>query len=89
MGAEMNPARAILAVCTAGTSEAIIGGAKLAAKVIPFPTTCCGCISIYHTEISDNMYHCRNCGSHCGHVGTVCWRYCDVCGKQVKFVVCS
>ena len=44
MGAEMNPARAILAVSTAGTSEAIIRGAKLAGKVIPFPTTCCGCL---------------------------------------------
>ena len=44
MGAEMNPARAILAACTVGTSEAVIEGAKLAGKVIPFPTTCCGCL---------------------------------------------
>ena len=88
MGAEMNPARAFLAVCTAGTSEVVIEGAKHVGKVIPFPTTCCGCASVYHREISSNMYHCTNCGSHCGHVGTVCWRYCFICGKDVKFFVC-
>ena len=65
MGAEMNPLRAFVAVATVGTSEAIIEGAQLVGKVVPFPTTCCGC--------------------PCGHIGTVGWRFCHVCGEDVKF----
>ncbi len=43
MGVEANPARIILAVATAGTSEAIIHTAQGVGKIVPFPTTCCGC----------------------------------------------
>ena len=87
MGAEMNPARAFVAVATFGTSEAIIHGAQLVGKVVPIPTTCCGCPSVYHRQLigSGNIYHCTNCGGHCGHIGTIGWRFCQVCGKDVKF----
>ena len=48
MGAEMNPIRAVADVATFGTSEAIIQGAQLVGKVVPIPTTCCDCPSVYH-----------------------------------------
>ena len=87
MGGEINPFRIVLAVATAGTSEAIIHTAQGVGKVIPFPTTCCGCETVYHTKLvgSGNIYHCKGCNSHCGHIGTVAWRYCQICGKDVKF----
>ena len=87
MGAEMNPLRAVVAVATMGTSEVIIHGAQAVGKVVPFPTTCCGCPTVYHEKLafSENIYHCRNCNGHCGHIGTVAWRFCHVCGKDVKF----
>ena len=85
MGNDVNPLRAFAAVATMGTSEAIIGGAQLVSKVVPLPTTCCGCPTVYHEQISENIYHCRKCNGHCGHIGTIAWRYCFICGKDVKF----
>lgn len=87
MGVEANPARIILAVATAGTSEAIIHTAQGVGKIVPFPTTCCGCGTNYHRKLigSENIYHCTNCDSHCGHIATVGWRWCQVCGEDVKF----
>ena len=85
MGNEINPIRAVAAVATLGTSEVIIESAQLVGKVVPIPTTCCGCPSIYHRQISRNIYHCTNCGGHCGHIGTIAWRFCHICGKDVKF----
>lgn len=87
MGAEMNPIRAVAAVATLGTSEAIIEGAQIVGKIVPIPTTCCGCPTIYHRQLicSGNIYHCTNCGGHCGHIGTIAWRFCQICGKNVKF----
>ena len=83
MGADMTPGRAFLAMATLGTSEAVIKTAQKVGKVIPFPTTCCGCASIHHRQISDNCYHCTNCGSHCGHIGTI--GFCFICGKALTF----
>jgi len=87
MGGEINPFRVVLAVATAGTSEAIIHTAQGVGKIVPFPTTCCGCGSNDHKSLigSDNLYHCKGCNSHCGHIGTVAWRWCQICGKSVKF----
>ncbi len=87
MGVEANPARIILAVATAGTSEAIIHTAQGVGKIVPFPTTCCGCGTMYHRKLigSENIYHCTKCDSHCGHIATVGWRWCQVCGEDVKF----
>ena len=83
MDADINPARAFLAVVTAGTSEVVIQTAQTVGKVVPLPTTCCGCASIYHRSISNNCYHCTNCGSHCGHIGTL--GYCFICKKSLRF----
>ena len=87
MGIEANPARIFLAVATAGASEAIIHTAQGVGKIVPFPTTCCGCGTNYHRKLigSENIYHCTNCDSHCGHIATVGWRWCQVCGEDVKF----
>ena len=87
MGNDVNPLRAFAAVATMGTSEAIIGGAQLVSKVVPLPTTCCGCPTVHHVQLpfSENIYHCRKCNGHCGHIGTIAWRYCFICGKDVKF----
>lgn len=87
MGVDVNPARIILAVATAGTSEAIIHTAQGVGKIVPFPTTCCGCGTNYHRKLigSENIYHCTKCDSHCGHIGTVGWRWCQVCREDVKF----
>lgn len=87
MGVEANPGRIILGVLTAGTSEAIIHTAQGVGKIVPFPTTCCGCGTNYHRKLigSENIYHCTNCDSHCGHIATVGWRWCQVCGEDVKF----
>ena len=81
----MNPLRTFAAVATLGTSEAIIGGAQMVSKVVPLPTSCCGCPTVYHVKISKNIYHCRNCNGHCGHIGTITWGFCHICGKDVKF----
>ena len=56
-------------------------------KIIPFPTTCCGCGTNAHTRLigSGNLYHCKNCDGHCGHIATVAWRWCQICRKDVKF----
>ena len=87
MGGEINPFRIVLAVATAGTSEAIIHTAQGVGKIVPFPTTCCGCGTNDHKSLigSDNLYHCKGCNSHCGHIGTVAWRWCQICEKSVKF----
>ncbi len=87
MGVEANPFRIVLAVATAGTSEAIIHTAQGVGKILPIPTTCCGCGTMYHTRLigSDNIYHCERCEGHCGHIGTVAWRWCQICEKDVKF----
>ena len=87
MGVEANPGRIILGVLTAGTSEAIIHTAQGVGKIVPFPTTCCGCGTNDHKSLigSDNLYHCKGCNSHCGHIGTVAWRWCQICEKSVKF----
>jgi hypothetical protein len=79
----MNPFRIFAAVATLGASEAIIGGAEIVSKVVPLPTTCCGCPTIYHEKISGNIYHCRNCKGHCGHIGIIARGYCYICGKEV------
>ena len=87
MGVEANPLRIIASVVTAGTSEVIIHTAQGAGRILPIPTTCCGCGTNNHVGLigSGNIYHCKECGSHCGHIGTVAWRFCQVCGKDVKF----
>ena len=87
MGGEINPFRVVLAVATAGTSEAIIHTAQGVGKVLPIPTTCCGCGTNYHKRLigSNNLYHCERCDSHCGHIGTVAWRWCQICEKSVEF----
>ena len=71
MGPDINPMRAVLCVAT-----------------VPFPTTCCGCPTNCHIQLlgkDNNIYHCIKCGSHCGHIGTIAWKFCHVCGKDVKF----
>ena len=87
MGGEINPFRVVLAVATAGASEAIIHTAQGVGKIFPIPTTCCGCGTNDHISLigSDNLYHCKGCNSHCGHIGTVAWRYCQICEKMVEF----
>ena len=83
MGADMNPGRVILAGLTLGTSEAVIHTAQAVSSVVPLPTTCCGCASIYHRSISNNCYHCEKCGSHCSHIGTIGDCYCFICKKSI------
>ena len=86
-GIEANPLRIIAGVVTLGTSEAIIQTAQVAGKILPIPTTCCGCPTVFHRELigSGNVYHCTRCDRHCGHIGTIAWRYCHICDKDIKF----
>ena len=84
MGSDFNPARAVLAVATMGTSEVAIHTAQAFGKVLPLPTTCCGCPTNDHVSISNNCYHCKGCGSHCGHIGTI-GGYCFLCEKALSF----
>ena len=86
-GIEANPLRIIAGVTTLGASESIIQTAQVAGKILPIPTTCCGCRTVFHRKLigSENIYHCPRCDRHCGHIGTVAWRFCHICGKDVKF----
>ena len=86
-GIEANPLRIIAGVTTLGASESIIQTAQVAGKILPIPTTCCGCRTVFHRKLigSENIYHCTRCDRHCGHIGTVAWRFCHICGKDVKF----
>lgn len=88
MGPDINPMRAVLCVATAGISEGVIHTAQAVGRVVPFPSTCCGCPTNCHIQLlggGNNIYHCIKCGSHCGHIGTIAWKFCHVCGKDVKF----
>ena len=85
MGNEINPLRAVAAVATLGASEVAIVGAQFVGSFVPVPSTCCGCLSIYHRQISRNIYHCSNCGGHCGHIMTIASIFCPICGKNVNF----
>lgn len=86
-GIEANPLRIIAGVTTLGASESIIQTAQVAGKILPIPTTCCGCQTVFHRKLigSENIYHCTRCNRHCGHIGTIAWRFCHICGKDVKF----
>ena len=86
-GIEANPLRIIAGVTTLGASESIIQTAQVAGQILPIPTTCCGCRTVFHRKLigSENIYHCTRCDRHCGHIGTVAWRFCHICGKDVKF----
>ena len=86
-GIEANPLRIIAGVTTLGASESIIQTAQVAGKILPIPTSCCGCPTVFHRELigSGNVYHCTRCDRHCGHIGTIAWRYCHICRKDVKF----